>query len=205
MITFPGVVQDLSGNIIVGATVQVKNHLTGINAPIYELDGTTPKANPMTSDSSGRYTCKIASGIYDVVATKSSYTVTDQEITIVEDATIAYLTNDSGGSMVVGTAAYIKGDGTVGKAVSDNTEEKASVEAICVESLLTNGSTGRFRVLGPIPGIAGTPGALGYLSATGTITETVPSGGAGDNFSAILGRWRSATVFSFRPSIPFGL
>ncbi len=53
MIKYYRVAQDLGGNVLPGATVQIKNFLTGVNAPIYQDDGVTPKANPVTCDSSG--------------------------------------------------------------------------------------------------------------------------------------------------------
>ena len=204
MIKYYGVCQDMAGNALPGATAQIKNFLTGANAPIYQDDGATPKSNPITADSTGRFWFKAASGVYDIVTVSGVYTSTESEITIAEDSLVAYFVNNHGSSLVYGDLVRITGSGQVQKAVSNGTEAAAGVEAVCVETLLTNGSTGRFRLLGPIDK-AGTAGAYGYLSATGTITTTVPSAGAGDTYLCVAGKFISNTLFNFKPGYPTGI
>ncbi len=195
---------DLAGNALPGATVQVKNSLTGVNAPIYEDDGTTPKLNPQTCDATGRVSFKIASGLYDIVTASGLYTATETEYTVQEDALVAYFINNEGSNLVFGDLVYIYGDGLVRKSKSDGTEAEAGVEAICLETLLADASTGRFRLLGQLQ-LPGTAGAYGYLAADGSVTETVPSVGAGDTFSTIVGKFISSTIFNFKPSYPVGI
>ncbi len=195
---------DLAGNALPGATVQVKSTLTGVNAPIYEDDGTTPKLNPQTCDSTGRVSFKVAAGLYDIVVASGAYTATETEFTVQEDALVAYFINDDGAPLAFGDLVYIYGDGVVRKSKSDGTEAEAGVEAICLESLLADASTGRFRLLGQLP-LAGTAGAYGYLAADGTVAEVVPSVGAGDAFSTIVGKFISSTIFNFKPSYPIGI
>lgn len=204
MIKYYGVAQDLAGNALPNATAQIKNFLTGVNASIYEDDGTTPKANPITTDSTGRFFFKVAAGKYDFVITKGSFSTTESEITIQEDALVAYFINDDGADLVFGDLVRITGDGLVQSAFSDGTESEAGVEAICLETLLTDGSTGRFRLLGQLA-LSGTPGAYGYLAQDGTVTETVPSTGAGDTYLCIVGKFISANLFNFKPGYPVGI
>jgi hypothetical protein len=204
MIKYFGVCQDLAGNALAGATAQIKNFLTGVNAPIYEDDGVTPKANPITCDSSGRFSFKIAAGKYDIVTVSGAYTATESEVTILEDTLVAYFVNNHGSSLAFGDLVRITGSGQVQKAVSNSTEAAAGVEAICLESVLANGSTGRFRLLGQLD-LAGTAGSYGYLSATGTVTMTIPSSGAGDTYLCIVGKFLSNTVFNFKPGYPVGI
>ncbi len=204
MIKYYRVAQDLGGNVLPGATVQIKNFLTGVNAPIYQDDGVTPKANPVTCDSSGIASFKIAAGLYTMVTASGAYTSTETEITILEDALVAYFVNDEGSSLVVGDLVRITGDGLVEQAFSTGTETEAGVEAICLETLLTDGSTGRFRLLGQLP-LPGTAGAYGYLSQTGTVTETIPTVGAGDTVQVMVGKFITNGIFNFKPGYPMGI
>lgn len=197
MIKFYGNAQDLDGNALSDAVVLIKSAITGVNAPIFEDDGATPKANPTTSDASGRYSFKIDAGLYDITATKSGFTVEDNGVTVIDDPSLLYLQNDEGASLEYGDPVYISGDGEVKLAESNGTEAEAGVVAVCVEDLLTDGSVGRFRTMGAILR-AGTPGAIGYLSASGTITETEPVVGS----VVVLGRQISATEFLLLTNVP---
>jgi len=191
---YHGAAQDEFGNRLPTTAVTVINQLTGSIAPIFADDETTPLANPTSSDSNGLYTFKAAAGRYTITVSGQSALV---DVTILDDPSILYLVN-SGASILYGEAAYISGDGTAAKAQSDGTNSEASVVAICLETALTNGSTGRFRTFGLIDRAAGTPGALGYLGQDGEITETVPDYSAGDFFSTILGRQFTSDKFNVR-------
>ena len=182
MIKYHGVAQDLSGNALPGATAQVKNHLTGSNAPIYADDGVTPLGNPLTADSSGRFSFKSPSGLFDIIVVKDAYSAALTEVTIVEDPSLVYLVN-GGPALVYGDLVYVSGDGEVSKGQSDGTLEEAGIIGVCMETLLAGGSTGRIRTIG-FCDRDGAAGVLVYLSATGTMTETPPASG----FAAIIGK-----------------
>jgi hypothetical protein len=147
---------------------------------------------------------KVAAGKYDIVATKDAYSSTETEYTVSEDSLVAYFINDEGDAITFGQLVRINGDGTVATAQSDGTEAEAGVEAVCLETVLADGSTGRFRLSGQIP-LAGTAGAYGYLDANGNITETVPSSGAGDTHLVLVGRFISSNIFNFKPGYPVGI
>lgn len=195
-VKYNGVAQDLQGAALPSATVTVKNALTGANAPIFNDDGSS-KTNPLTTDSSGRFSFNAEAGLYTIEITKGLYSATLTNITLIEDPSILYLVNDNGSALALGNLVYISGDGEVKKGQSDGTEAEASVMAACAESTLANGATGRFRALGLIAR-TGTPGVIGYLSDTGTITETVPSSG----FATVVGKQISNTLFDININLP---
>ncbi len=202
---YHGVAMNLDGAVVPLASATIKSFLTGVNATIYEDDATTPKANPITTDSSGRFSFKAPPGLYTITTAKDAYTSTETEVMIIDDVTLFYLINDHGGNLSPGELCYVSGDGEVKRGISTGTETQASIEVICVEtSVLANGSTGRFRSLGAVP-VSGTPGAIGFLGPAGTIVEDLPSVGDGDTYSVTLGRFVSATLFNFKPSYPMAI
>ncbi len=190
MIKYHGTAQDLVGDAIPGATAQVKNHITGINAPLYEDDEVTPKANPLTCDSSGRFSFKSPAGLVDIVVSADGFSATLTEISLIEDPSLIYMVNDEGSSLSYGDAVYISGSGEVKKGQSDGTEDESNIVGICVDTILADGSTGRFKTIGSIDRIS-TPGEIGYLSASGVITASPPSTG----FVTALGRQVSNSKF----------
>lgn len=74
-------IQDRQGNATAGATLQVKNQ-AGSNATLYEDDGTTPKDNPLTSDSNGLVEAKVEAGTYDFVITNADFSDTIEDVVI---------------------------------------------------------------------------------------------------------------------------
>lgn len=167
--------------------------LTGSFAPLFEDDGVTPKSNPTTTSSSGMYSFVIAAGVYDITVFSTAPMI---KVNIIEDPSIIYRIN-SGAPLLYGDSVYISGDGLVALAGTTGTAEEARVLAICVETTLATGATGRFRHFGMITH-TGTPGALGYLGQDGLPTETVPLYASGDKFSTILGRQFSNSQFHVR-------
>lgn len=202
---YHGVAMNLGGAVVPGATATIKSFLTGVNAPIFEDDNTTPKANPITCDSSGRFSFKCLPGLYSIVTAKDAYSSTDTEVMIIDDVTLAYLINDHGSNISPGDLCYVSGDGEVKRGVSTGTETQASIEVICVENaVLAHGSTGRFRSLGLVP-VSGTPGAVGFLGPAGTIVTDLPAAADGDTYSVTLGRFVSSSLFNFKPSYPMAI
>lgn len=193
MIKYFGAGQDFFGVALSGVSVAVLDSLTGSFAALYEDDGVTPKANPVSTSSSGMYSFMISSGVYDITVFGTAPMI---KVNIIEDASVVYRVN-SGAPLVYGKAVYPSGDGTVALAGTTGTAEEARVFAICVDPTLATGSTGRFRHLGMI-NRTGTPGAVGYLGQDGLATETVPLYSAGDKFSTILGRQFSNSQFRAR-------
>lgn len=84
---YQSVVQYNTGVAVAGASVTVKNYPSGTVATIYSDNGTTPTANPITTDSTGRFGFYAADGRYSMEITGVSlnpYTVTD---VLLEDQT----------------------------------------------------------------------------------------------------------------------
>lgn len=74
---------DTAGNIVSGATVTVYNTGTLVKPTIYSDDGVTPVANPVTTDSSGRFSFYVADGRFDLAFAGSGitpYSLADIEI-----------------------------------------------------------------------------------------------------------------------------
>lgn len=201
-----GVAQDIDGNILPGATAQIQRFSNGVDAAIYEDDETTPLLNPITCDANGQFQFKVTNGLYNIIVSKDSYVCTYTEVAIFEDDSTVQLTNAEGAlTLQFGDLCYVFGDGTVKKALTTGTEAQASVECMCMETL-TPGSTGSFRLEGPIKGLSGgTAGAYAYLDPNGDLTTVVPTFGAGDLFSTVVGRWLSTTMLRFRPQFTIGL
>ena len=193
MIKYFGVGQDFFGMALPGVPVTVLDSLTGSFAPLFEDDGVTPKSNPTTTSSSGMYSFAIAAGVYDITVFSTAPMI---KVNIIEDPSIIYRVN-SGAPLIYGDSVYSSGDGTVALAGTTGTAEQARVLAICVETTLATGATGRFRHFGMVTH-TGTPGALGYLGQDGLPTEVVPYFEDGDKFSTILGRQFSNTQFHVR-------
>jgi hypothetical protein len=65
-------VLDQDGKPVAGATVQVNLYPGGGAATLYSDNGVTPKANPVTTDSKGRYEYYAANGHYSEIVTTSA-------------------------------------------------------------------------------------------------------------------------------------
>lgn len=85
------VVQTPTGQAILGASITLKLSGTNTNAVIYSDDGITPIANPVTTDSLGRFSFFVADGLYDLIvsAGNASYTISKLEITDVLEVNAA--------------------------------------------------------------------------------------------------------------------
>lgn len=197
-------IQELAGPPLVAATVTVTDHFSGNDADLFEDDGTTPKANPTTTNANGLFSFKTTPGRYDILIEKGPFTLSQEDVTIAQDQTVVNLINDEGSALVFGELVYISGDGLVKKAQSDGTDDEASAVALCLETTLADGVSGKFRLLGQIT-LTGVAGEVGYLSQLGEITATEPTTGAGDLFLTVVGRWVEDNLFMFKPHAPLGI
>jgi len=64
---------DIEGRPVLGASIYVFQRGLNVLQPIFEDDETTPKANPMTSNSWGYVDCMVESGTYDIVVVKTDF------------------------------------------------------------------------------------------------------------------------------------
>lgn len=197
MIRYTDRAQDTDGVGLVGAAVRVRNSITGALAPLFATDGVTPITNPATSGTGGYFTFCIAAGIYDIHIEKDAFIGDEDDVTIIDDPSIKYLTN-SDATISYGDVVYIYDNNQVKLATNDDTEDLANAYAVCVESSLLNGHVGRFRTFGLIDQ-DGTPGELGYLGVGGQITENIPDYDSGARFSVVLGRFTASGKFLFNP------
>ena len=78
---YMNLVLDNAGNAVGGVTVTV--YLTGTStlATLFNLDGSSSKSNPFTSDADGSLEFYATTGQYDIVYTKTGYTFTDANST----------------------------------------------------------------------------------------------------------------------------
>ena len=65
-----GTVTDQFGNVIKGATVLITDHHSGKTVELFEDDGATRKANPLTTDERGYWEALVAAGVYDRTVSK---------------------------------------------------------------------------------------------------------------------------------------
>jgi hypothetical protein len=74
-------VQDLRGNAVEGATVEVRTYPAGVLATIYsDSGGVTPIANPMATDENGLFEYYAADGRYSWVITTNDETRTINDV-----------------------------------------------------------------------------------------------------------------------------
>jgi hypothetical protein len=147
---------------ITGATCSV--YLTGTStlATLYSDNGVTPKANPISSSSTGRIEFYAADGRYDISVVKSGYTTVTLSDILLEDladATPGVFTTVTASSLTAGRVAYA-GTGGLLQTAAALTFDGTTLASTKFSGAL-NGTVG-----------ATTPstGAFTTLSATGDIT-----------------------------------
>lgn len=90
---YHNVVIDSAGNPVSGASVTVKHVGTGTSATLYSDEGTTTIANPVTTDSLGRFAFYVADGDYDLEIVKSGViNVTVPDVSMVDPKRVFELT-----------------------------------------------------------------------------------------------------------------
>mgnify|MGYP001584846818 CR=1 FL=1 len=82
MIRYNGRVQGSDGNAIVGATIAVSDYYNGVLVDLYQEDGVTPFANPVTTDSDGLYYFKINAGRYNFTVLKDGIEANEFDVNI---------------------------------------------------------------------------------------------------------------------------
>jgi hypothetical protein len=111
----------------------------------------------------------------------------------------------SGGvAFAYGEIGYLLADGTVRLAQSDGTQAEADAVVMCVAAAgVADGASGLFVTGADVPGLSGgTPGSLAYVDITaGALTTTVPTWAHGDRWIRPVGRWLTATILRFFPSL----
>lgn len=114
------VVQDLDGNAVAGAAVQVLVKATGELAKLFADDETKEIANPVYTDANGRYAWKAANGKY-----RSTVTIGGRVFVGKADITLF----DPAANGAAGDIGFTQtGTGTVPRTVEDELRERVSVK-----------------------------------------------------------------------------
>lgn len=84
---YSDVILDRNGNVVVGATVTVLDYPSGATSTVYSSDAIGTTANPLTTDSDGKFSFYAKDGLYTLSIAKSGITSeTDGPITIQDTA-----------------------------------------------------------------------------------------------------------------------
>jgi hypothetical protein len=75
---YTDVVLDRSGNVVPGATVTVTNYPSGTSATVYSANVVGANANPLTTDTNGRFTFYAPNGRYTFTVSKTGITTATQ-------------------------------------------------------------------------------------------------------------------------------
>jgi hypothetical protein len=186
-----------------GASVQINDAITGAAATLYDEDEVATKANPLTADSTGMYEAKVLDGVYNIVITyNGGGTVTMNNI-VCRDANYKNMLQGSSGTASKGDVVYQSGtDGTfLRPAVTAMTVDTIRDIGIVMSTSIGSGVRGKvcftrgLRLAGV--GSSWTPGGAVYVDASGTKTQTKPTG-----LCCILGYAASATDLVFDPQDP---
>lgn len=116
---YTDVVQDRNGNVVVGATVTVTDYPSGTSSTVYSANVIGSNANPLTTDSTGRFTFYAKDGNYTLTVTKTGITTQTHRITVQE---------------TVGVAIDVKGYGALGDGTTDDTT--------AIQAAITAGANG---------------------------------------------------------------
>ena len=105
---YHNVAQDVAGNVISGASINVEVSSTGAPAVVYEDNETTVKGQPFTTNADGEFSFKAANGIYDIVLTNGAdVTTLDEQVLFDFEDDVVF-----GGNVKVGDGQYYyAGDG----------------------------------------------------------------------------------------------
>ena len=203
----PITVSNEDGSPAVGATVQVRDHYSGLNLTLYEDNETTTKANPITVPASGIAEFKIQNSVIDVIATNGAVTRTTNALKVSDGAELQLLENGEGATINFGDVCHVHTDGTAKLAHNDQTELAASARYICItRGGLADNAVGVFSGPGRVTELSGgSAGTDAWLDEDGAITGTpldpTDPANAG-KFRVHLGKWLSATALDFAPSEP---
>lgn len=203
----PVTVANEDGTPAVGATVQVRDHYSGVNLTLYEDNETTTKTNPIVVGSTGIAEFKIQNSVIDVIITNGADTKTVSSLKVSDGAELQLLTNGEGSALAFGDVCHVHTDGTAKLAHNDQTELAASARYICLtRGGLANGAVGVFSGPGRVTELSGgSAGVDAWLDDDGDIMNTAldPTDPANvGKFRVHLGKWLSATALDFAPSEP---
>jgi hypothetical protein len=203
----PITVANEDGSPAVGATVQVRDHYSGLNLTLYEDNETTTKANPVVVGASGIAEFKIQNSVIDVIVTNGASTRTVSALKVSDGAELQLLTNGEGSALAFGDVCHVHTDGTAKLAHNDQTDLAASARYICLtRGGLANGAVGVFSGPGRVTELSGgVAGTDAWLDDDGDIMNTAldPTDPANvGKFRVHLGKWLSATALDFAPSEP---
>lgn len=95
---YTDVVLDRKGNVVPGATVLIKT-LAGALAVIYAENGSSPIFNPISTDSSGRFSFYAVDGRYSLTVSINGVVFATQNDLLIEDPADASVVNITGGTI----------------------------------------------------------------------------------------------------------
>lgn len=178
---------DTNGNPLAGGKLTVT--LAGTSTPVNtysDVGLTTPNANPVILDSSGRATIFLTPGVaYKFALTDSNngaIWTQDNVLGTPVTANVASVTGTAGETLAAGHAVYLS-DGSGGKnagqwynADTTNTYSSTLPAVGMVVNAITSGTSGTITLGGSITGLTSlSVGSDYYISTTGTITTSAPT------------------------------
>lgn len=186
---------DNSGRTVNNACVWTYTAGTTTPAATYTDAGlTTPNANPIRSDSAGRFTAFLAPAtsykyVYEAACTPPShgvvYRTADNISSVPTFATTVDINAAAGETINIGQCAYLSDGGgsrTVGQWYKcDNSVSYAypNGRAGVATATISSGTTGTVRIMGLVTGLSGLTAATRYWAGSaGALTSTAPSPGA---------------------------
>lgn len=208
---FSVILDSTSRQGVPGATILVTDHYTGLVATLYKDDEITIISNPITVGGTGEVEFNVEAGVYDFLIVKNGDEKIVTKVGIGGTSggsngtnVVLNLKNGTLGSIPAGQVVYITSNDTFGIADSDiATDAIERSQLFLTNTVVASAALGQVTSYGVVSSLAGgVAGQLGYLSQTGTITNTVPSIAAGDRYLVILGRWISASKFFWNPQLP---
>lgn len=157
---------DEAGNVLDGAQVEIRNELTGLLVNLYEdIDGVTPKGNPLTADSSGYVFAYLEPARLKITATSGSFSFSLRDVLLPEGPLAGDLSNGFGAFLVNGATIYV---GSVAELEALPTAGLVDGQAFDVEGgkFTYNAVTDAFDPEGPIP-----INAFGPINADGITND----------------------------------
>lgn len=170
-----------------GATVTVTNYLAGTNANLFQDDGTTTRANPIQTDSLGRYEFSAGDGSYTIAIVKDGVTVTLTKIDLIGGSgtilPVASISNPSTELAAV-TGSLSRGDvvrcvqiDAASDLWNDYTFDPTDSDAQSIPFIITRTAGGKWIAIGPryVHGSSVSDGGASYgggAAFTGDVTST---------------------------------
>lgn len=180
-----------SGAIVNNACVWTYQAGTTTPATTYSDTSGTPNANPIRTDSAGRFTAYLVAGsnykyVYETACTPPAHGTTlrtaDNIAGVPASAASIDVTGTAGETLSAGQCAYLS-DGSGGKTTgqwfrcdSGNTYSSVIPEVGLVPTAITSGASGTIRLAGAVTGLSSlSVGSSYYISTAGALTTSAPS------------------------------